>query len=46
VICDKLGRTCNTTEGFRRTGRLVDALMRRCPDYIQKNARFASDLDV
>src|SRR5258708_40292634 len=37
-------------EGFRRTERLVEALMGRRPelrfDYIQKNARFARDLDV
>src|SRR5258708_1946663 len=37
-------------EGFRRTELLVEALMGRRPelrfDYIQKNARFARDLDV
>jgi topoisomerase IV subunit B len=39
-----------TPEGFRRTEKLVEALMGRRPelrfDYIQKNARFARDLDV
>jgi topoisomerase-4 subunit B len=37
-------------EGFRRTEKLVETLMGRRPelrfDYIQKNARFARDLDV
>ena len=37
-------------EGRRRTERLVEALMGRRPelrfDYIQKNARFARDLDL
>jgi topoisomerase-4 subunit B len=37
-------------EGFQRTERLVETLMGRRPelrfDYIQKNARFARDLDV
>jgi topoisomerase IV subunit B len=37
-------------EGKRRTGQLVETLMGRRPelrfDYIQKNARFARDLDV
>ena len=37
-------------EGFHRTERLVEALMGRRPelrfDYIQKNARFARDLDL
>jgi len=37
-------------EGFRRTAELVEALMGRRPelrfDYIQKNARFARDLDL
>ena len=38
------------TEAFRRTEQLVETLMGRRPelrfDYIQKNARFARDLDV
>jgi topoisomerase IV subunit B len=38
------------TEAFRRTAALVETLMGRRPelrfDYIQKNARFARDLDV
>ncbi len=37
-------------EGFERTQKLVETLMGRRPelrfDYIQKNARFARDLDV
>jgi topoisomerase-4 subunit B len=37
-------------EGRRRTAQLVETLMGRRPelrfDYIQKNARFARDLDV
>jgi topoisomerase IV subunit B len=37
-------------EGFRRTEKLVETLMGRRPelrfDYIQKNARFARDLDL
>jgi topoisomerase-4 subunit B len=37
-------------EAFRRTAQLVETLMGRRPelrfDYIQKNARFARDLDV
>jgi topoisomerase-4 subunit B len=39
-----------SAEAFRRTERLVETLMGRRPelrfDYIQKNARFARDLDV
>ena len=37
-------------EGYKRTEQLVETLMGRRPelrfDYIQKNARFARDLDV
>jgi len=40
----------SSDEGFARTAQLVETLMGRRPelrfDYIQKNARFARDLDV
>jgi topoisomerase-4 subunit B len=48
ILTSEVGETPG--EGFARTVTLVETLMGRRPelrfDYIQKNARFARDLDV
>jgi hypothetical protein len=45
-----LGAVETAAEAFRRTAQLIETSMGRRPelrfDYIQKNARFARDLDV
>ena len=51
IDADRPGRDRDVpTREFARTAKLVETLMGRRPelrfDYIQKNARFARDLDV